>query len=316
MEIRPLGTSGLATPPIMLGGNVFGWTADRTASFAVLDAFVDQGGTLIDTADVYSAWVPGNAGGESETIIGDWLRSSGCRDKVLIATKVGLLPGEGGAGLAPERIRAAVEASLRRLRTEVIDIYFAHMDDPATPLADTLEAFDRLVREGKVRAIGASNYSADRLAEALATSDRLGLTRFTIVEPMYNLLQREQYEGALKRLVLAEHLAAVPYYGLATGYLTGKYRSAEDLARSRRQRTIAPLMAGRGPQLLSAMDGIAAECGVSLAAIAIAWLKARPGIVAPIASATDAAQLGEIMAGARLALSEAQIALLDRAVQP
>ncbi len=313
MERKPLGKSGLSAAPIMLGTNNFGWTIGQDASDAVLDAFVAQGGSLLDTADAYSAWIPGNKGGESETIIGNWLRSSGKRDKVLIATKVGILDGPGGRKLQPSRIAAAVDESLKRLQVDVIDLYFAHRDDPSTPLEDTLDAFDRLVKAGKVRAIGASNYSAERLAEALAVSDRNGLTRFSVVEPFCNLLQRDQYEGALQDLVVAEGLAAVPYFGLARGYLSGKYRTAADLVGSNHADGAAAMMAGKGPAMLAVMDDIAAETGARLAAIALAWLRQQPGVAAPISSATSPAQVSELMSSTELTLSDDQIERLNLA---
>ena len=298
--------------PLMLGGNVFGWTIDRDASFAVLDRFVAGGGTAIDTADVYSAWVPGNRGGESETIIGEWLKASGQRDAVTIATKVGLLAGEGGEGLAPARIAAACDASLRRLEIDTIDLYFAHKDDPDTPLEETLAALDALVKAGKVRAIGASNYSAERLAEALAVSDANGWTRFTVLEPEYNLLKRQAFEGPLQELCVKEEIAVTPYYGLASGYLTGKYRSDGDLTGTRATAARA-FHEGRGPAMLAAMDAVAEETGASLAAIALAWLASRPAVVAPIASATRPAQLDDLLASARLTLTAEQIGALDAA---
>ena len=314
VDIRPLGASGLSTIPLMLGGNVFGWTADRRASFAVLDTFVAGGGSLIDSADIYSAWVKGNEGGESEAMIGAWLAQRGRRDDVLIATKVGLLDGSGGSGLAPARIAAAAEESLARLRTDVIDLYFAHRDDPDTPLEESLAAFDRLVRAGKVRAIGASNFSAERLAQALAISDANGWARFAVVEPHYNLVVRDVYEGPLQDLVVREGLAAVPYFGLAGGYLTGKYRSRDDIAGSAREGWLRPILDGNGPKILAAMDAIAGSTGLSLATIALAWLRAKPGIAAPIASATDARQIEELLAGLEVTLRPDQIAALDRTV--
>jgi aryl-alcohol dehydrogenase-like predicted oxidoreductase len=309
MEQRALGASGLSVAPIMLGGNVFGWTADGPTSNAILDAFVAGGGNFIDTADIYSAFAPGNSGGESETIIGEWLGRNGRRRDIVIATKVGLLDGEGGSGLGAARIAAAAEASLKRLQTDVIDVYFAHRDDPATPLEETLEAFDRLVRAGKVRAIGASNYSASRLAEALAISDRNGWARFTVLQPHYNLLTRDEYEGPLQSLALAETIGVVPYYGLASGYLTGKYRTPDDLSGSR-SGAVKQFMDGKGPALLAVMDAIAAETGASLAAIALAWLKAQPGVTAPIASASRPAQVADLIAAAELTLSDDQLARL------
>jgi aryl-alcohol dehydrogenase-like predicted oxidoreductase len=300
----------------MLGGNVFGWTADRTASFAVLDAFAEAGGTLIDTADMYSNWVAGNKGGESEEIIGEWLRASGKRQSILIATKVGLMAGKGGKGLSAARISAACDESLSRLGTDVIDLYFAHIDDRETPLEETLEALDRLVRAGKVRAIGASNYAPDRLANALEISDRHGWVRYSVVEPYYNLLKRDEYEGELQRLVLARGIGVVPYYGLASGYLTGKYRTEADLARSARGESVRAYFGGTGPVILGAMDAIAEETGADLASIALAWLRAKPGVTAPIASATSTTQVKELLIGLELTLTPAQIALLDEAGRP
>lgn len=297
--------------PLMLGGNVFGWTADRAQSFAVLDRFVGAGGRMIDTADVYSAWAPGNRGGESETIIGEWLRASGKRDAVTIATKVGLLPGTGGKGLSASRIAAAADESLARLGVEAIDLYFAHRDDPETPLEETLAALDALVRAGKVKALGASNYSAERLGEALRLQDANGWTRFTVLEPEYNLLERGTFEGALQDLCVAERIGAVPYYALASGYLTGKYRTEADLQGRARGGAAAKYMAGKGPAVLAAMDQVAAETGASLAAIALAWLAVQPGVLAPIASATSPAQVDELTA--QVALTGDQIALLDGA---
>ncbi len=301
-----------AAVPLVLGGNVFGWTADEAASFAVLDRFVEGGGTLIDTADMYSSWVPGHVGGESERVIGAWLKRGVPRDALTIATKVGLLPGRGGAGLAPARIAAACDESLDRLGVEAIDLYFAHRDDPDTPLADTLAALDALVRAGKVKALGASNYSAERLAEALALADANGWTRFTVCQPEYNLVSRDGFEGALQDLCVAEGIEVIPYFGLASGYLTGKYRTDADLAGARGG-AVRPWHEGRGPAVLAAMDSVAAETGAPLAAIALAWLAAKPGVTAPIASATSPAQVDELLAAARLALTPAQVALLDAA---
>ena len=313
VDQRPLGRSGLSTPPLMLGGNAFGWTADRAASFAVLDAFVAGGGTLIDTADVYSRWVPGNKGGESETLIGEWLKASGKRDRVLIATKVGMMDGPEGHGLEPRHIMSAVEASLRRLGTDRIDLYFAHKDDPETPLEDALGAFDRLVRDGKVRAIGASNFTAKRLAAALAASDAGGLARFTVLQPLYNLVERGEFEGALQDLCVREEIGVVPYYGLASGFLTGKYRTPADLEGHARGGRAADFLNPTGLAVLAEMDRVAAETGASLAAIALAWLAAQPGIVAPIASARTAAQVEELLSGAALRLSPDQLSRLSTA---
>jgi len=309
---RALGASGITTVPLMLGGNVFGWTADEAASFAVLDRFVERGGTLIDTADVYSAWAPGHRGGESETVIGAWLRRSGAR--VQVATKVGKLAVDGKDGLRPEVIAKACDASLKRLGVERIDLYFAHADDANVPLADTMGAFDALVKAGKVGAVGASNYSAERLGEALAASDGDGLARFSVLQPEYNLLSRGEYEGALQALCVAENIGVVPYFGLASGYLSGKYRTAADLAKSARGQKAGGYMKGRGPEVLAAMDAVAAETGAGLPAIALAWLAAKPGITAPIASATSAEQLDDVMASLDLSLTPEQMARLDDAL--
>jgi len=309
---RPLGHTGLSAAPLMLGGNVFGWTAGRKEGFAILDAFVDAGGSLVDTADVYSAWAPGNVGGESETLIGDWLRSGGRRESLVIATKVGLLDGAGGKGLSASRIAGAVEESLQRLGTDHIDIYFAHRDDPAAPLEETLEAFDRLVRSGKVRALGASNYEADRLEAALKTSDANGWARFAVIEPRYNLIERDGYEGALQALALRECLAVVPYFALANGLLTGKYRSAEDVAGHAREQYLKPLFERANVhRVIAAMDEIAAQTGASMVSIAIAWMLAQPGVSAPIASVSRPEQLGDLVAGTQLQLDAAQLARLD-----
>ena len=309
MTEKPLGQSGLSIRPFVLGGNVFGMTAGRDASFAVLDRFVERGGGMIDTADVYSAWVPGHKGGESESMIGAWLKESGARDQVLIATKVGMMPG----GLKPDRIRDAVQGSLGRLGTDCIDLYFAHKDDPDVPLDEVLGAFAELIDAGTVRAIGASNYSADRLAEALQVADEKGLPRFTAMQPELNLLDRDQYQGALQDLCVAEGLGVVTYFSLASGYLSGKYRSADDIGQSARGPRVKPYVEGKGPAMLAVMDGIAAETGATLSQIALAWVAAQPGVTAPIASATSVAQLDEIMGSEDVALTDAQLAALSEA---
>ncbi|WP_447760447.1 aldo/keto reductase [Sphingopyxis panaciterrae] len=309
MSERALGSSGLSIRPFVLGGNVFGMTADREASFAVLDRFVEHGGGMIDTADVYSAWVPGHKGGESESMIGEWLKASGARDQVLIATKVGMMPG----GLKPDRIRDAVQGSLDRLGTDVIDLYFAHKDDPDVPLDEVLGAFGELVDAGTVRAIGASNYSADRLAEALRVADEKRLPRFTVVQPELNLLDRDQYEGALQQLCVDEGLGVVAYFSLASGYLSGKYRSADDLGKSARGGRVKPYLEGKGPAVLAVMDAIAADTGASLSQIALTWVAAQPGVTAPIASATSVEQLDDIVASLDLTLTEVQLAALASA---
>ena len=309
MTEKPLGQSGLSIRPFVLGGNVFGMTAGRDASFAVLDRFVERGGGMIDTADVYSAWVPGHKGGESESMIGAWLKESGARDQVLIATKVGMMPG----GLKPDRIRDAVQGSLGRLGTDCIDLYFAHKDDPDVPLDEVLGAFAELIDAGTVRAIGASNYSADRLAEALQVADEKGLPRFTAMQPELNLLDRDQYQGALQDVCVAEGLGVVTYFSLASGYLSGKYRSADDIGQSARGPRVKPYVEGKGPAMLAVMDHIAAETGATLSQIALAWVAAQPGVTAPIASATSVEQLDEILGSEDVALTDAQLAALSEA---
>ena len=296
--------------PLCLGGNVFGWTADEKQSFAVLDAYAAAGGNFIDTADAYSAWVAGHAGGESETILGRWMAARGNRDRMVIATKVGKLPGL--AGLSAKTIRAAAEGSLRRLQTERIDLYYAHADDAATPLEETLGAFDALVREGKVRHIAASNYTAARLAEALALSKRAGLARFVALQPHYNLAHRGDYEGALAELCVRERLACFPYYALASGFLAGKYRPGASVA-SQRAAGAAKYLDDRGLRILAALDAIAAARGTTVAAVALAWLLARPGVVAPIASARTPEQLAELLPLGSLRLDADERRRLDDA---
>ena len=307
VTLRRLGATDLHIAPLVLGGNVFGWTADRAASFAVLDAFVAGGGTMIDTADVYSAWVPGHVGGESEAVIGEWLKASGRRDAVQIATKVGMLPGEGGDRLAPARIAAACDASLRRLGTDRIDLYFAHQDDDAVPQDAVLEAFARLVEAGKVRVIGASNVSAARLKSANEAARAAGLPRYDVLQPEYNLVSRTAFEGELQDYCAVENIGVVPYYGLASGFLTGKYRSPEDFGKSVRGGRMRQYLDGTGPAVLAALDGLAAESGATPAQVALAWLLAQDAVVAPIASATGVAQLDELLPAMTLTLSADQL---------
>ncbi|KQT33529.1 alcohol dehydrogenase [Sphingomonas sp. Leaf412] len=313
-DTRRLGSSDLRIAPLVLGGNVFGWTADRATSFAVLDAFVDGGGTMIDTADVYSAWVPGHAGGESESVIGEWLRSdAGKRDRVLIATKVGMLPGEGGEKLAPARIAAACEASLKRLGTDRIDLYFAHQDDDSVPQEAVLEAFATLVAAGKVRVLGASNFHAARLKSANEAARAAGLPRYDVLQPEYNLVSRHKFEGELQDLCVSENVGVVPYYGLASGFLTGKYRSADDLGKSVRGGRMKDLLSGTGAAVLAAMDAVVADTGATHAQVALAWLKDQPGVTAPIASATSVEQVADLLGAMDLALSPEQQARLTDA---
>lgn len=313
MTPRPLGATDLETPPLVLGGNVFGWTADKDTSFRVLDAFVARGGRMIDTADVYSAWVDGHHGGESETVIGEWLRATGKRDQVLLATKVGMLPGEGGEKLAPARIAAAVEASLQRLGTDRIDVYFAHQDDEAVPQEDYLAAFARLVEAGKVRVLGASNFHAMRLKSAIDIAVREALPLIHVFQPEYNLVSRHRFEGELQNLCIEHNIAVTPYYGLASGFLTGKYRSRDDLSKSVRGGGMAELLEGKGAAVLAAMDAVAAETGATLAQIALAWLAAQPGVTAPIASATSVEQVEELTGSWDLDLSKDQLERLTNA---
>jgi aryl-alcohol dehydrogenase-like predicted oxidoreductase len=312
-QLRELGRSGLQVSPIAFGGNVFGWSADEKTSFALLDAFVDAGFNLIDTADVYPAWVPGNKGGESETIIGRWLRHSGKRDNVLIATKVAKWAER--PGLSADNINDAVEDSLRRLQTEVIDLYQAHEDDESVPLEETLGAFARLIEQGKVRAIGASNYSAARLHDALKVSADYHLPRYETLQPEYNLYDRSGYETELEPLIREHALGVISYYSLASGFLSGKYRNAADAGKSsaRGAKVVERYINPRGLRILTALDDVAVSHKATPAQIALAWLIARPGITAPIVSATSVPQLHDVLAAAQVALSAQQIAQLDAA---
>jgi aryl-alcohol dehydrogenase-like predicted oxidoreductase len=316
MDYRPLGRSDLRVSPLCLGGNVFGWTADERTSFSILDAWIDAGFNFIDTADVYSRWVPGHAGGESESVIGRWLKQGGAarRDKVVIATKVGMDMGDGKVGLAPAYIRRAVEDSLRRLQVDRIDLYQAHKDDAETPLAATLETFAELVAQGKVRALGASNYSAARLAEALATSQRLGLPRYESLQPLYNLYDRAVFERELRPLCRQEQVGVINFYALAAGFLSGKYRTPEDAGKSARGASnVKKYLNERGLKILAALDEAAQRTGSTPARVAIAWVMAQPGVTAPIASASSLGQLDELVQAARLRLDAATLALLDAA---
>lgn len=302
----------IAGVPLVLGGNVFGWTAKGDEAFAVLDAFYEAGGRMIDTADVYSAWVPGHKGGESETVIGDWLASRGVRDDMRIHTKTGML---GGAELYdPARVLQSLDASLERLRTDRIDLYYAHKDYPELEIAQIGDAFAGTVRSGKARATGASNFDAARLSAALEHANKSGGARFEALQNEYNLVAREAYGDDLQALVTDKGLAMLPFFGLASGYLTGKYRTEEDFAQSSRGGRAKQLAAGNGPQVLQAMDAIAAETGASLAAIALAWLVRQPGIPAPIASARTVGQLHELMEFTRVTLSDDQVARLSAAI--
>ena len=316
MQRRKLGRSHLLVPPLCFGANVFGWTANETTSFELLDALVDAGLTFIDTADVYSRWVPGHEGGESEAIIGRWLAQRGGRDRLVIATKVGLDMGEGRTGLSPRRIGQAVDASLRRLGTDYIDLYQSHSDDAETPLAETLGAYAELIEAGKVRAVGASNYSAARLAEALDLSEAHGLPRYETLQPLYNMVERPAFEGDLQRACLARDVGVIPYFSLASGFLTGKYRSKADVAGRERGSRVEKYLDERGRRVLAALDEAAGRRGVTPAAIALAWLMAKPGVTAPIVSATSVGQLGDLLAATDLTLDVEAMRALDEASAP
>jgi aryl-alcohol dehydrogenase-like predicted oxidoreductase len=322
MQQRRLGRSEIHVPPVIFGGNVFGWTADKATSFRLLDKLVDVGLTTIDTADVYSAWVPGNAGGESEAIMGEWFAARGNRAKITLLTKVGMQMGprdaqgkgpDGKVGLSRRWIMQSVEDSLRRLKTDVIDLFQAHKDDPATPLEETLQAFADLIKAGKVRAIGASNYSAPRLKEALETSAKHGLPRYETMQPHYNLMERAEFEAALGPLCVAEGLSVIPYYALASGFLTGKYRSKDDLGKSPRGPGLAKYLDGRGMKVLAGLDAVAEETKATPGQVALAWVAAKLPNGAPIASATTEAHVEDLAKAASLSLTPAQIATLDAA---
>src|SRR4051812_1762542 len=314
MNNRELGRSGISVSPICLGGNVFGWTADERTSFSILDAWVDADFNFIDTADVYSRWAPGHTGGESETVIGKWIKQSGKRDKVVIATKVGMDMGDGKTGLLPKWIQQAVEDSLRRLNVEQIDLYQAHRDDETTDLQATLEAFAKLVEQGKVRAIGASNYSADRLKQALDTSQRMGLPRYESLQPLYNLYDRAVFEKELQPLCVKEGVGVINFYALAAGFLSGKYRKADDASKSARgANTVKKYLNDRGLKILAALDEASKRTGAPPSRIAIAWVMAQPSVASPIASASNVEQLQEIMKAAALQLDADTLALLDAA---
>uniref|UniRef100_UPI0035C9E248 aldo/keto reductase n=1 Tax=uncultured Sphingomonas sp. TaxID=158754 RepID=UPI0035C9E248 len=311
--LRRLGATDLHIAPLVLGGNVFGWTADQATSFAVLDAFVAGGGTMIDTADVYSAWVPGHQGGESESVIGAWLKQSGKRGSVQIATKVGMLPGEGGEKLAPARIAAACDASLQRLGVETIDLYYAHQDDDAVAQEDALAAFGKLIDAGKIRALGASNFHAARLKSANDAAKAHGLPHYHVLQPEYNLVSRHKFEGQLQDYCVEHNIGALPYYGLASGFLTGKYRSAADFGKSVRGGRMQAFFDGTGPAVLAALDAVAEETGASLAQIALKWLAEQPAVTAPIASATSVAQVEELLGSIDLTLRQDQLDQLTNA---
>jgi aryl-alcohol dehydrogenase-like predicted oxidoreductase len=314
MDKRRLGNSGLEVAPLAFGGNVFGWTIDEAVSFQLLDRFVDAGFDFIDTADVYSRWKPGNEGGESETIIGRWLKQTGKRDKVLLATKVGMEMGDGGRkGLGKDYILRAAEDSLRRLQTDYIDLYQSHTDDAETPLEETLSAYDQLIKQGKVRAIGASNYTAERLSESLEISKNNGLASYQSLQPEYNLYDREGFESELESVCLENNVGVISYFSLAKGFLTGKYRSEADLSKSVRGEGVGKYLNERGFRILKALDETAEKYDSTPGRISLAWLIARPSVTAPIASATSLEQLEDLIESTRLKLDAASIEQLNRA---
>jgi aryl-alcohol dehydrogenase-like predicted oxidoreductase len=314
MTKKALGESGISVAPLALGGNVFGWTIDEQASFKVLDAFVDSGFNLIDTANTYSAWVPGNKGGESETIIGNWLKSSGKRDQIVLATKVGMQMGDGTKGLKREYILQSLDASLKRLQTDHVDLYQSHQDDATTQLEETLSAYDTLIKSGKVRAIGASNYDGARLAESLKVSAENHLPAYVCLQPEYNLYDRKGYEEALEPLCLEKGLGVISYFSLASGFLTGKYRSQADLGQSVRGESIGKkYLNERGKKILAALDEVAKAHQTVPAVIALAWLIQRKSVTAPIASATSVKQLSELVKSAEIRLSAEQVNRLEAA---
>lgn len=309
---RQLGNTGISISPLVFGGNVFGWTADKQRSFELLDHFVGAGFETIDTADMYSTWVPGNQGGESETIIGEWMKARGNRDNIVLITKSGMEMPQ-GKGLSAAWIEKAAEASLRRLQVDHIDVYFAHIFDPEVPAEETLRAYERLITAGKVRSIGASNFTAEQLAAALKVSDDEGLPRYSVLQPEYNLYDRASYDGALRDLAMKEGLGVITYYSLASGFLSGKYRGEGDLDKSPRGGGISRYLDDRGLRILSALDTVAATHNASVAEIALAWLMARDGVSAPIASATSIEQLESLIRATHLSLSDDDISQLDNA---
>ena len=319
MQNRPLGQSGLSVAPVILGANVFGWTADEAASFAVLDAATEAGLNAIDTADVYSTWVPGHKGGESESVIGRWLKERpGKRDKIVLITKVGSDMGQDSAGhpakgLSARWIEQAVEGSLKRLGVEVIDHYFSHRPDDTVPQTETLAAYDRLIKAGKVRSIGASNFSVAQLQEALSVAEREGLPRYTSIQPEYNLYDRSSLEGPMLALCAVQGLGVIPYYGLASGFLSGLYRTATSTEGKARKDSLDSYRTPRGLAILDALDNVAAQHQATCAQVALAWVAAQPGLTGPIASATSAAQVRDLVAAAELGLTADDLALLNAA---
>ncbi|GGZ50768.1 NADP-dependent aryl-alcohol dehydrogenase [Streptomyces inusitatus] len=310
-SLRSLASSGLQVSPLALGGNVFGWTADRSGTFAVLDAYTAGGGNFIDTADSYSAWAEGNRGGESETLIGEWLTARGNRSDIVVATKVGAHPEF--KGLSPATVKAAAEASLKRLNTDYIDLYYTHFDDPSVPVEEIVTALDELVRSGRVRAVGASNITPERLQESIDFSEREGLARYSVLQPHYNLVSRDTYEGALQDTAARAGIAAVPYFGLASGFLTGKYRPGTTVDSGRSGTAAAHLETERGRRVLAALDTVAADLDTEIATVALGWLASRPTVAAPLASARTPEQLSALLAIDGLELTEAHLSLLTEA---
>jgi aryl-alcohol dehydrogenase-like predicted oxidoreductase len=316
MEKRRLGQSSLQVPPITLGCNVFGWTADEKTSFALLDAWLDAGFNFLDTADVYARWVKGSTGGDSETIIGKWLKARGNRDKIVLATKLGIEMGPGKKGLSRAYMQTAVEDSLRRLQTDYVDLYQSHRDDPDTPIEETLSAYADLIKAGKVREIGASNYSADRLAESLKISSAKGLPRYQSLQPQYSLVERGGFEGKLEDLCLAEKVGVIGYYSLASGFLTGKYKSRADTEGRARGRGVEKYLDDYGFGVIKALEEVAAKYDAKPGQIALAWLIARPSVTAPIASVTTLEQVAELAEAAEIELDADSIAKIDAASKP
>ena len=313
MKKRKLGNTGLGIAPLVFGGNIFGWTVDQSTSFKLLDAFVAAGFNSVDTADMYSKWVSGHTGGESETIIGEWMKRSGNRDKIIVATKVGMDMGEGRKGLSKSHILRSAEESLKRLQTDYIDLYQSHTDDPETPFEETLSAYAQLIKQGKVRAIGASNYKADRLAAALDASRKSGLPAYQTLQPNYSLIERAEYETNLEPLCEKEGLGVINYFPLAAGFLTGKYRSESDTAGKERARNVTKYLNERGFKILDALDRVAKKFNATPARVSLAWLLARPSVTAPIVSATNLDQLKDLVASVDLALDRESIELLNQA---
>jgi aryl-alcohol dehydrogenase-like predicted oxidoreductase len=313
MKTYPLGRSGLRTAPLIFGGNVFGWTLDEPDSFAMIDAWLDAGFNMIDTADVYSKWAEGHAGGESETVLGRYFAARGNREKVILASKVGMAMSGQGEGLSRDWIMTAVENSLRRLQTDYLDLYFSHQDDENTPLDETLEAYDRLITEGKIRAIGASNYSGTRLAEALETSNADDLPRYEVLQPFYNLYDRFDFEDNLAPVCSMHEIGVTPYFALASGFLTGKYRSRADAQGSARESFVDKYFDDRGLRILAALDDVAERVAASPAAVALAWLMAQPSVTAPIVSATSPSQFEQIKAATQIELDAQALQTLTQA---